>query len=140
MADELNPYIGHVIAIVGKNGIPNVEAESMEKVWDVVINLGRRDGVALGHKFVIFALGDELTDPSSKKSLGRYEIVRGEATVRHLQEGMCTLRSAMTVRQLRATAYNALLQNVTGTHRDGEYEYVAAPLNFVAKGDLVRRI
>lgn len=140
MTNDLNPYLGHVVAILDKTGHPNTEVNAMEKVWDVVINLGKRDGVAQGHKFVIFALGPELKDPSSKKSLGRYEIVRGEATVRHLQEGMATLRSNMTIRQLRASAYNQLLQNVTGTPRDGDYEIVAAPLSYVEIGDLVRRI
>ena len=140
MSDELNPYLGHVVAIVDKTGQPNKEADRMEKVWDFVINLGKRDGVAKGHKFVIFALGAELKDPSSNKSLGRYEIVRGEATVLHLQESMSTLRSNMTVQQLRASAYNQLLQNVTGTPRGGDYETVAAPLSYVEIGDLVRRI
>jgi hypothetical protein len=64
--------------------------------YTVTINKGIVDEIEVGDKFLIFALGPELTDPDSHESLGRLEIVRGRAKVVHLQERICTLRTIET--------------------------------------------
>jgi len=64
--------------------------------YTVTINKGKADEVKVGDKFLIFALGPELTDPDTDESLGRLEIVCGRAKFIHLQERMCTVRTIET--------------------------------------------
>lgn len=61
--------------------------------YTVTIDQGKADDVKVGDKFLIFALGPEITDLDSGESLGRLEIVRGRASVVHVQERICTLRT-----------------------------------------------
>lgn len=62
----------------------------------VVINLGARDGVCEGMRFLVFCYGEELNDPESGEPLGRLEIVRGIGRAKHVQERMTTLTSELT--------------------------------------------
>lgn len=61
--------------------------------FTVVVNKGAKDGVKLGHRYLIYGLGDELCDPDTGESLGRLEIVRGTGKVIHVQDRMATIRS-----------------------------------------------
>jgi hypothetical protein len=61
--------------------------------FEVVINLGSRDGVSTDDEFVVYAEGEELTDPDTGESLGTLEIVRGQAFAKHVQDKITTLRS-----------------------------------------------
>ncbi len=54
----------------------------------VIVNRGEAHGVKRGMKFVIFAEGDEVTDPETGESLGRWEVVKGYVSVVHVQERM----------------------------------------------------
>lgn len=58
-----------------------------------VINKGAEQGVKPGDTYLIYSLGPEINDPETGASLGRLEIVRGRAIVRHVQEKMSTLES-----------------------------------------------
>tara|TARA_R110001592_G_scaffold167023_3_gene402311 strand:- start:1796 stop:2218 length:423 start_codon:yes stop_codon:yes gene_type:complete len=72
---------------------------SVAKVIDeftVVINRGRGDGIAVGSRFLIFGIGDEIIDPETGKSLGQLELVKGIGTVTHVQDAMSTLQSSKT--------------------------------------------
>jgi hypothetical protein len=65
----------------------------------VVVNIGSEQGVEEGDPFVVFALGEELTDPETHEQLGRLEIVRGRAVAKHVQPRLTTLRSTERARQ-----------------------------------------
>ena|SRR5450759_4380560 len=69
----------------------------------VVINRGSENGVQVGQRFIIFTIGQELTDPDTKQSLGKLEIVRGTGKVEHIQERMAILKSdRTTTRRIRS--------------------------------------
>lgn len=51
-----------------------------------IINLGNKDGVQVGQKFIIYQEGDEIFDPVTKESLGRLELPKGTIIVEHVQE------------------------------------------------------
>ncbi|HGW3962880.1 TPA: hypothetical protein ACNIC3_002424 [Citrobacter freundii] len=58
-----------------------------------VINKGGSDNIHNGMIFLIYSLGEHITDPDTGIDLGRLEIVKGEATVHHIQDKMTTLIS-----------------------------------------------
>ncbi len=61
--------------------------------FTIVINKGWADGVRVGATFLIYAIGDDITDPVSREHLGSLEIVRGRAKATHVQERISTLYS-----------------------------------------------
>jgi hypothetical protein len=56
---------------------------------EVVLNVGRKDGVSEGMRFVIYSTGDPIIDPDSGRSLGDIETVKGRVTVTHVMEEAC---------------------------------------------------
>ncbi len=48
---------------------------------EVTINRGEGGGVAVGDTFNVYALGEELTDPDTKESLGREEVKVGRVKI-----------------------------------------------------------
>lgn len=58
--------------------------------YTVILNVGSAGGVKEGMTFVIFDQGDEVTDPDTGESLGRWEIVKGRVMVSHVQERIST--------------------------------------------------
>jgi hypothetical protein len=54
----------------------------------VVINVGAKDGVKDGMRFVIVAEGEEVKDPDTGESLGKWEVVKGRVVASHVQENM----------------------------------------------------
>ena len=48
---------------------------------EVTLNRGEGGGVAVGDKFNVFALGQELIDPDTKESLGREEAKVGKVKI-----------------------------------------------------------
>lgn len=58
--------------------------------YTVILNVGSADGVKEGVTFVIFDQGDEVADPDTGESLGRWEIVKGRVMVSHVQERIST--------------------------------------------------
>ena len=61
-----------------------------------VINRGSDAGVEGGTNYLIFRLGDQISDPVTGEDLGVLEIVVGQARTSHVQEKMSTLESTMT--------------------------------------------
>ena len=59
----------------------------------VVINRGIEQGVKVGDRYLIYALGEEMIDPETEESLGRLEVVKGRGKVVHVQEKMATVES-----------------------------------------------
>ena len=64
--------------------------------YTVVLNVGAANGIEIGQTFLIFGLGAEIQDPTTKESLGRLELVRGRGRVKHLQDRLCTITSIET--------------------------------------------
>src|SRR5688500_9470734 len=99
MANQNNPFSAVVVAVdLGDKFINDPDTE-LTDVWEVVLNIGAGDGVELGQRYVVFALGPELRDPVRGDSLGHYEIVRGIGKVSHVQERMCRLESTDTIQE-----------------------------------------
>ena len=59
----------------------------------VVLNRGARDGISEGDEFVVFNLGEEISDPKTGESLGILEKIKGKGEVIHVQERMCTIET-----------------------------------------------
>lgn len=57
--------------------------------YNVVINVGQKQGVYEGMPFVIFATGeDEVKDPVTGEGLGKLETVKGYVSAIHVQDGL----------------------------------------------------
>lgn len=60
----------------------------------VVINKGARDNIKEGQRFLLYKLEEEeIKDPTTGKSLGYLEVVKGTGKVTHVQERMSTIES-----------------------------------------------
>lgn len=63
--------------------------------YRLVLNVGKRDGVTIQDKFLVYGLGSEIIDPETNENLGILELVKGRGKVEHLQDSMCTIHSTM---------------------------------------------
>lgn len=97
----------------------------------LVINLGKRDNIAVGDKFLVYEIGEEIFDPDDGSSLGCLEIVKGIGRVSHTQNAMSILDTNMT-KQV-ASMYG--LASITGTP---QYETKSRPFDDPKVGDHVR--
>jgi hypothetical protein len=101
----------------------------------LVINRGSAHGMKQGQRFVVFTIGDEITDPDSGKSLGRLEIVRGTGEVFHMQEQIAQLRSDVFVRRVVKS-----MQSLFGIGAQEDVVRERQPFDGAQRGDLVRPI
>ena len=62
----------------------------------LILNVGARDGVHEGMLFAVVAEHQEVRDPGTGESLGRWESVKGRVVVTHVQPRMATARSPLT--------------------------------------------
>lgn len=91
--------------------------------YTFVINRGSKHGVKVGQNFLIFRLGENISDPESGEDLGILELVRGRARVTHVQEQMSTLESTDvenipgTVKKIRRNAMTGIMA-LTGGARE----------------------
>lgn len=58
--------------------------------YKVVINLGKKQGVFQGMKFIIYEEGEMINDPKTGKSIEQLEIVKAKIEVTHAQENIAT--------------------------------------------------
>jgi len=102
-------------------------------------------------EFVVYAEGEELTDPDTGESLGTLEIVRGRAYAKHVQKRLTTLRSRETrsgTRDRRRPEWRTPLEEPSIDRRlsTPSEEYfvgaapVPAPFENVEIGDLARKL
>ncbi|MDO9076018.1 MAG: hypothetical protein Q7U72_01055 [Brevundimonas sp.] len=121
---------------------------SVAKVIDdyrVVIAQGSDSGVKLGDKYLIYGIGEEITDPLTNENLGVLEIVRGRAKVVHLQAKLATLQSIDVIttpgkkRVVKRDGLNALMGYGTEEITEGA-ETLLDSLKDPARGDLARPI
>lgn len=59
----------------------------------VVTNIGKKQGVKNGMKFIIYNFGEEIIDNETNESLGRLEIVKHHVSVVSVQEKISVMRS-----------------------------------------------
>lgn len=111
--------------------------------YTVVINRGVNDGVSIGARFLIYGVGEEITDPETNESLGALELVRGIGSVTHVQERLSTITSsktrgpASTVRTIKRNPRLALaFGDETVEERQGEPTVV--PFDGAQMGDRAR--
>jgi hypothetical protein len=93
----------------------------------IVINAGTRDDIRSGQLFLVYRLGNDITDPDTGEALGRPEIPRGVGRVISVQERLSVLESIMESETFR------LLSGSTGMER------TRLPFDGVQIGDMARR-
>lgn len=70
-------------------GIEGKVAEIIDTVT-VVINRGYEHGVEEGMRFIIYELGNEIKDPDTGESLGRFEYVKAKVEATNVNEKFST--------------------------------------------------
>lgn len=73
--------------------VPVAKVIKILSEFEIVINKGLADGIKPDDVFLIYSLGEILTDPDSGENLGRLELVKGRARVKHLQDRAAILES-----------------------------------------------
>ncbi len=62
--------------------------------FTLIINVGQTKGVKPGMEFVVYAPGDDVTDPDTGASLGAWEVVKGRVVASHVQEKLTICHAA----------------------------------------------
>jgi len=131
------PLAARVVAILDEDGRPLSETTAAAAyegdILEVLISAGTINGVKEDMRFVLYEEGDELFDPVTSGSLGRFELVKGRAKAVHVQEKMSRVRSTQTRRV-------ASLPSLYKGSGEPEYRTVAVPFKGVKIGDIVRPI
>ncbi len=70
--------------------------------YTLVINKGEYQGVENGQRYLIYEIGEEILDPTTKKTLGKLELVKGTGKIVHTQENIATISSDMKSPPLRS--------------------------------------
>ena len=92
-------------------------------MYTFVLNRGSKNGVRVGQNFLVFRLGDRISDPKSGEDLGVLERVRGRARVTHVQDQMSTLETTDvekipgTIKKIKRNSMTGLMA-VTGGARE----------------------
>ena len=116
----------------------------------VILNIGTRDGVQLNHTFLIFQEGDEVFDPDTKESLGKFEIPKGKIVIENVQERMSFARS-LRKKELRGVQQKTLSEMMVEASTPLPHDlealeidpYSVKPLPVISSvkvGDCVRQI
>ncbi len=107
---------------------------------EVVLNRGQKQGAKTGDKFLVFGIGEDLTDPTTGESLGRLELVRGRGQVTHVQESMVTVRCIEVRSSVRKRILSPTISMLTGTTTEIDQSAEELPFDDVQKGDYARQI
>ncbi|HTY86819.1 MAG TPA: CsgG/HfaB family protein [Candidatus Acidoferrum sp.] len=84
LSDEMMVAVSREMAQKIANRIADVVFPAkvlVKRDKEVTINRGEGGGVAVGDVFNVYALGEELTDPDTKESLGREEVKVGKVKI-----------------------------------------------------------
>lgn len=109
----------------------------------LVINRGSEDGIRKGKRFIVFAIGPEVTDPETGASLGKVELVRGTGIAVHVQERLTTLESDQTrVSERRVVRNDGLgVYGVFGPREETVYgPPTTVPFDEAVEGDFVKPV
>ena len=115
--------------------------------YTVVINRGSEHGVEEDMRFVIYEPGDEIKDPDTDKSLGKFEHVKAKVEVTNVSEKFSTAKTYETHTMTMPALQEAIVR-VTGQTMRNELpldEKTRAGLperkkTLVKIGDLVRQV
>ena len=89
----------------------------------LIINVGQKQGVEEGMGFVVYSEHQEIVDPDSGATLGKWEIVKAQLSVSHVQEYMSTVRSLINeIPQNSATLSEMMVQHSLGQYGRQEQE------------------
>ena len=93
-------------------GIEGKVAKIMDE-YTVVINRGSEHGVEEDMRFVIYEPGDEIKDPDTDKSLGKFEHVKAKVEVTNVSEKFSTAKTYETHTMTMPALQEAIVR-VTG--------------------------
>ena len=110
--------------------------------YRVVINKGSESGITKNDRFLIYRLGQELTDPDTNENLGVLELVCGEGVPEHIQEKITTLRTAKTqVKKTKTVVKHSPLSGYWGnTEETYDPEVCEIPFENASTDCIVRQI
>lgn len=114
--------------------------------YSVILNVGREQGVKQGMIFVIYAEGEEIQDPVSKKNLGKYERIKARVIVVRAQEKFSLAKHAeREVVSATMSAIQALRGEFTVTKKLPVDEHDMSPIvvpddSKIKVGDKVKEI
>lgn len=112
-------------------GIEGKVAEIVDE-YTVVINRGQEHGVEEDMRFVIYEPGEEIKDPETDESLGKFEYVKAKVEVVNVQEKFSTAKTYETHR-VTTLAIQAITMVQGQTMRN------KLPLDEETKGRLPKR-
>ena len=110
--------------------------------YSLAINLGSRENISLGDKFLVYFLSKEdIIDPETKESLGKLEYVVGQGKVIHIQEKMSIIESIeervenkKTIRKTSSNIFSPKQEEVI------EPKIISLPFDHPQVGYKVRKI
>lgn len=79
----------------------------------VIIDKGEVNGIKIGMKFVIYDEGEEILDPVTKVSLGKFEIQKGNVIVKQTMPGMSLLETEEKLEK-RESALSEAMKTISG--------------------------
>ena len=112
--------------------------------YQIVLNIGKEDGVSINDKFLIFGLGKMISDPETGNDLEKLEIPRGEGKVIHVQNKICTVESTgisdtpKTITRINKIPLSFSLFSTSTEERETKIEKM--PFDKVQIGDLARKV
>lgn len=106
----------------------------------VALNIGSRDGIKLGYRFILYELTEEIVDPETHEELGRLELVKGTGVIVNVQEKVSLLESDVMGKSSRVIRKPYLGLGITSTQEEIIDPKRAEPFEYPALGDLVKPV
>ena len=126
-------------------GIEGKVAEIVDE-YTVVINRGQEHGVEEDMRFVIYEPGEEIKDPETDESLGKFEYVKAKVEVVNVQEKFSTAKTyethTMTMPAIQALTIvqGQTMRNKLPLDEETKRRLPERQRTSVKPGDLVRQI
>ena len=124
--------------------MPNIEGKVAKVISDdeIIINIGSKDGVKEGDRFLVYQLGEEIKDPDTDKILDTLEVVKGRVKIIHVQSNISTgITDEYEHKTRKIIRGNPLAGVLFGySTEEHELEDIKKPLIDVKVKDLVRKI
>lgn len=86
-----------------------------------LINIGLKEGVQNGMRFVVFDEGEEVTDPDTGEVLGIWEIVKGELVVANVQERLSMVQTPVKKVETPSTLSAMMVEASKGKAEEREH-------------------
>jgi hypothetical protein len=108
--------------------------------YKVVINLGRKQGVMKGLKFIIYELGEMINDPQSGKPIEQLEIVKATVEITNVQEDISTAESLTVEKKFYNPRMGPYPSTIEVKERLPVGEMQEPKINPICVGDLIRQL